>query len=99
MANYTSDEISAQLNEIIGTDHATLHITQITPAVKRHSKPTVIKGLTPQENQAALFFQRGSLTIQKFCVTLHRVSPTRPAPRKPRQVLIEATVSGCSGAM
>ena len=28
-----------------------------------------------------------------------RVSPTRPAPRELRQVLIEATVSGRSGAM
>ena len=32
-------------------------------------------------------------------VTLRRVSATRPAPPELRQVLIEATVGGCSGAM
>lgn len=36
------------------------------------------------------------LPIQKKVLPLHRVSPTRHAPRELRQVLIEATVLGCS---
>ena len=39
------------------------------------------------------------LVFRKNVVTLHRVSPTRPAPRELRQALIGATVPGCSGAM
>ena len=39
------------------------------------------------------------LVVREKVVTLQRVSPPRPAPRELRQVLIEATVVGCSGAM
>lgn len=44
-------------------------------------------------------FYECALAIQEKCVPLYRVSPTRPAPRELRQVLIEATVPGRSGAM
>lgn len=37
--------------------------------------------------------------VKYFLYFCGRVSPTRPAPRELRQILTEAAVPGCSGAM